>query len=577
MTFLPIVDRELRVAARKRNTFWVRIIAALVALVIGAGFLTMSHVLEFATAHIGGALFAVLTWMSLAAALAAGLFFTSDCLSEEKREGTMGFLFLTDLRGYDVVLGKLLATSLRGCFALLAIFPILAVTLLMGGVTGPQFWKTLLALVNAVVCSLAVGLFVSALSRDAQKALGATLLMILLLLVGGPVADNSMGAATGRGYEPLLSLASPGYVFVQAGRWAGGNFWQSLAISQTIAWVLLGLACVLIPRTWQQRRDRHSGLPAGWAYAWRFGSAKRRTALRQKLMNRHPLLWLACRERWQSVVVWTVTLVMAGGFFALLLSNIPPAMWLFWSYLGGALTILLYLAAASQACRFLLEARQNGLIELLLAAPLNGREIVQGQWRALVRMFAAPVTVYLGVQFAATALSQHATWGLLAAMSKAGPQLAVALLTTLAKTAVIAANLIALGWFGMWMAMTSKSANFATLKTLLFVQVIPWLVIQFTSAMIIPLLLIPALMKSASGSANPNTIAGGVAWFPILFMAVTVLLTLGKDAFLIWLARKNLFGNFRTLAVRAVMPVKLAIPPPIARPAVALSAPTTPA
>src|SRR6267143_384147 len=116
MTFLPIVDRELRVAARKRSTFWV----------------------------------------SLAAALSAGLFFTSDCLSEEKREGTIGFLFLTDLRGYDVVLGKLLATSLRCFYALLAVFPIIAITLLMGGVTGEQFWKTLLALVNALLVSLAV-------------------------------------------------------------------------------------------------------------------------------------------------------------------------------------------------------------------------------------------------------------------------------------------------------------------------------------------------------------------------------------------------------------------------------------
>src|SRR5437667_8476453 len=84
--------------------------------------------------QLGGPLFAVLTWMSLAAALSAGLFFTSDCLSEEKREGTLGFLFLTDLRGYDLVLGKLMAVLLRCLFALIAVFPILAITQLMGGV-----------------------------------------------------------------------------------------------------------------------------------------------------------------------------------------------------------------------------------------------------------------------------------------------------------------------------------------------------------------------------------------------------------------------------------------------------------
>src|SRR5580765_6044207 len=168
MTFLPIVERELRVAARKRGTFWLRVVAALVALVIGGGFLLIASVAAGGRMPLGGALFGTLTWMSLGGALSAGLFFTSDCLSEEKREGTMGFLFLTDLRGYDVVLGKLLATSLRCGFALLAVFPIVAVTLLLGGVTGVQFWKTVLALLNALIFSLAAGLLISAISRESQ-------------------------------------------------------------------------------------------------------------------------------------------------------------------------------------------------------------------------------------------------------------------------------------------------------------------------------------------------------------------------------------------------------------------------
>lgn len=60
----------------------------------------------FGTASLGKGLFNTLTWLSLAATLSVGMFFTSDCLSEEKREGTIGFLFLTDLRGYDIVLGR---------------------------------------------------------------------------------------------------------------------------------------------------------------------------------------------------------------------------------------------------------------------------------------------------------------------------------------------------------------------------------------------------------------------------------------------------------------------------------------
>src|SRR4051794_13883975 len=171
-----------------------------------------------AATEAGKVLFAILTWMAVAAALSAGLFFTSDCLSEEKREGTLGFLFLTDLRGYDVVAGKLLSNSLRGFFALLALLPILGITLLMGGVTGLQFWKTSLALVNALFFSLAAGLFVSAAGRDSQKVMAGTFLLLLLCNVGFPLGDWLLELSR-HGAKPRLNLASPLFAFRMADKW----------------------------------------------------------------------------------------------------------------------------------------------------------------------------------------------------------------------------------------------------------------------------------------------------------------------------------------------------------------------
>ena len=345
--------------------------------------------------------------------MSAGLFFTSDCVSEEKREGTLGFLFLTDLRGYDVVLGKLLATSLRCMFGLVAIFPVLAITQLMGGVEATQFWKTLLALVNALFISLAGGLFVSAISRDSQKALGGTLLLLLLLMFGGPMADGTMAAVQKHVFRPIFTLASPAYVFLAAGRWRDPTFWPGLLTNQIIAWTLMGLACVLVPRTWQQRRTRHTAAQKGWSYAWRYGCLTRRAALRRKLMSRNPVLWLACRERWQSAAVWVITTLVVifflGALGASLAWDVPSELWIMWSFVGGALTLMFYLGTASQAGRFFVEARRSGLIELMLAAPLGGKEIVHGQWRALVRLFAVPAILFLCVQLAGTALSQHTT------------------------------------------------------------------------------------------------------------------------------------------------------------------------
>src|SRR5262245_1959321 len=133
MTFLPIVDRELRVAARKRRTYWSRVTAAGIAIGIAwCLFIIAELERSFFSKQLGPILFSIFKWLSFAYAAGAGVFLTSDCLSEEKRDGTLGLLFLTDLRGYDVVGGKLLATSLRAAYGLLAAFPVIGLSFLLG-------------------------------------------------------------------------------------------------------------------------------------------------------------------------------------------------------------------------------------------------------------------------------------------------------------------------------------------------------------------------------------------------------------------------------------------------------------
>ena len=574
MTFLPIVARELRIAARKRSTFWLRLIAALVALLIGAAFMALSlipFIGSGGTVNLGRALFSVFAWLSLAAALTAGLFFTSDALSEEKREGTLGFLFLTDLRGYDVVLGKLLATSLRGFYALLAIFPIFAVTLLMGGVTGPQFWKTILALTNALFCSLAVGLCVPALSRESQKALAATLIALVLLVFGGPAVDSVLALAKGRGFGEWFSLTSPGYVFLTAGGWGGTRFWAGLLTSQIVAWLVLGLASWWTPRSWQDKKSQTKAVTDDWSYRFKFGGAKFRAARRQKLIEPNPVLWLACRERWQGIAIWTLSLLTLAVFGTMFVADLSPMTWMIWGYIGGALTLAFYLGIASQACRFLVEARRSGLTELLLSSPLTVEQIVQGQWRALRRMFGWPVVIFLMVQLVASFLSQRATWGSLGAVPGNAPSPHVALLLVVAMLMITAtlANLIALGWVGMWMGLTSKSTNLATLKTLLWVEIVPWFVISFVSSIGLGLLMVGIMLPAIKQGTTPNP-ASLMGWFPVITAAVSGGLSVAKDVFFIRLARRKLYTTFRDSAALGLTPVRFDGPPVIvaARPVV---------
>src|SRR5438270_5748048 len=181
MTFLPVVERELRVASRRRGTYWNRAAAALAAVLVLCGALWIEG--RVAPRELGKHVFDVLSGLFLFSSLVAGVRSTADCLSEEKREGTLGLLFLTNLKGYDVVLGKLAATSLNSFFCLIAIFPVLAVPLLLGGITNGEFWRMVLVLVNTFLFSLAIGVMASTLCHGARQAFGSNLLLLVLLVL----------------------------------------------------------------------------------------------------------------------------------------------------------------------------------------------------------------------------------------------------------------------------------------------------------------------------------------------------------------------------------------------------------
>src|SRR5437016_9698901 len=189
MTFLPVVDRELRVAARRRATHWTRLLFAVVCAGIVGLVLMFAWAARGGTSGIGNGLFLFLTLLALGFSAFTGVFLTADCLSEEKREGTIGLLFLTDLKGYDVVLGKLLATSVPAIYGVLAVFPVMAITLTMGGVTAGEFWRMTLVFMNTLCFSLSVGMLVSSVSQQENRAMTGAAGMISLVSSGLPLAE----------------------------------------------------------------------------------------------------------------------------------------------------------------------------------------------------------------------------------------------------------------------------------------------------------------------------------------------------------------------------------------------------
>ena len=92
MMLLPIVERELRVASRRRWTYRSRNIAAITAVAIGAVTLVTEQSRPGAWTNGHDLLTALALLVFLYTGL-AGTQLTCDSLSRERREGTLGLLF----------------------------------------------------------------------------------------------------------------------------------------------------------------------------------------------------------------------------------------------------------------------------------------------------------------------------------------------------------------------------------------------------------------------------------------------------------------------------------------------------
>jgi len=469
MTFLPIVERELLVASRRHSTYSTRLVVALVAIVIGIFFYIAN--LRTPTHLVAKYIFQGLSVLALLYCLAAGRRSTADCLSEEKREGTLGLLFLTKLKGYDVVLGKLAATSLNSFFCLLGIFPVLAVPLLMGGITNAEFWRMVLVLVNTFLFSLAVGIFSSTLSKNARRAMGANFLWFLLLGFALPACGLAIAyfAPSHRVINQLFyccPVFSFYITFTKLYWLRSDQFWWSIGIVHAMTWLLIATASRTLPRIWQDRpAEQHkSRFRERWK-TWVYGNPAKRKALRKRLLDINPFFWLAARAWFKPFGAWLGLAIIAGWWLIVrtyLDSSWHDEMLCFTTAL--LLNALLKLWIGVETGQRLADDQKLGALELLLSTPLTVGDILRGQFLALRRQFLSPLIFVFAVELALTfAAASHSP--LYEARTHAFGN---------ASLLILAADLAALFWVAIASALTAKNPNQASINTIFRILILPW-------------------------------------------------------------------------------------------------------
>src|SRR5215212_3850174 len=231
MRFLTVAERELRAAARRKATHRVRWLTALIFFGVLVWLLGLMDGFTRRGAAVN--VFQAYSVLCFFYCIVIGTAVTADGLSAERREGTLGLLFLTNLNSAEIVAGKFCSMALTAVYGLAAILPMLALPMLMGGITLAYFWKTVLALVVTTFFSLSAGFVASVICRRQFLAIATALGLALAFgfgLMGAAAATQAVWKQAM--WAEWLAVFSPLYLLKTADGtplFGANRYWISFA------------------------------------------------------------------------------------------------------------------------------------------------------------------------------------------------------------------------------------------------------------------------------------------------------------------------------------------------------------
>lgn len=406
MNVLPVITRELRAQARQPFTFWLRMLGVAALLVCGFLFASDTSFMP----NRGGALFGYMHLTLFGAVWLLVPLGAADCLSRERREGTLGLLFLTPLTARDIVVAKGLTHGVRGLTLVLAVLPVLTIPFLLGGVSWQQALASAFVNFSGLCWALAAALIASAYSKNGLRAMAlavslAALALCIQCYVAGLMAGWSVpGRLRGYPNSPDLQLN------LLRGAVANGFAWTRGAAAvvappllaanvMSVFVALLALAVAVwfaarrVRRSWQdeppslraQQMDRVFLQPI-------IGVPLLNRWMRWNL-ERNPIGWLEQRRwsgrlvtwSWLAVIVSVQTTASTSQSFAYTFQT--------WELVIAWLLALSMAASASGSFR---RERETGVLELLLVSPLRTGQIIGGRLRGLWGQFLPSIVLLLG-------------------------------------------------------------------------------------------------------------------------------------------------------------------------------------
>jgi ABC-type Na+ efflux pump permease subunit len=183
----PIFSREFVTVPRRERHHVSRLAILLLLWVIGltawqatVGFNRTATLGE--AARFGLLLFQIYTFVLLTLLLFFSTLSAASTVSQEKDRRTFVLLLLTDMRDYEIVLGKMLGSLLPIGLLLLATIPVLALLLLLGGISATQVAQAALVLAATALAAGSLGGLIALWRERTFQALALSVLFLVLYL-----------------------------------------------------------------------------------------------------------------------------------------------------------------------------------------------------------------------------------------------------------------------------------------------------------------------------------------------------------------------------------------------------------
>lgn len=402
----PIFARELTTVPRRKSHYSTRVaqlglltILGITAWQAAVGFTNNATLGE--AAKFGTTIFQVVVYVQLILLLFFSALSAASAVSQEKDRRTFILLLITDMRDYEIVLGKLLGALLPITVYQLTAVPFSCLLLLLGGIDPSQVFESALVLLAACFAAGSLGGLVALWRERTFQAIALSVLFIILyegIVVG--LTTFAPQFLPGIPWSIIRSWLEPFSAIFSVLEADESNNWLGLKPAYGFC-ICMFLLCILLNGIglWGLRRWNPSGEPMMQREGP--GDDPEANLNNDQLADFRAKAHAAPgknRSVWQNPVLWREICTRAYGrrplavklayglvaalifFFAYTIATKPGGREAFVSAYGLVpITVISMLLVTAQAATSITSERDGGALDVLLVTDISPFEFVFGK------------------------------------------------------------------------------------------------------------------------------------------------------------------------------------------------------